>query len=78
MPSTDFRAYMAKIKEDEESKAISSNDRYLYFKKALPEKIHLIHLSLKKSMKKSKPDELNLEERRELLSVEYEDVQRKM
>ena len=43
MPSTDFRAYMAKIKEDEESKAISSNDRYLYFKKALPEKIHLIH-----------------------------------
>ena len=29
-------------------------------------------------MKKSKPDELNLEERRELLSVEYEDVQRKM
>ena len=67
MPSTDFRAYMAKLKEDEESKAISSNDRYLYFKKALPEKIHLIHQSLKKSMKKSKPDELNLEEKRELL-----------
>ena len=78
MPSTDFRAFMAKLKDDEESKAISSNDRYLYFKKALPEKIHLIHQSLKKSMKKSKPDELNLEEKRELLSAQYEDIQTTM
>ena len=54
MPSTDFRAFMAKLKDDEESKAISSNDRYLYFKKALPEKIHLIHQSLKKSIQSFK------------------------
>ena len=80
MPGKDFRAYVAKLKEDEESKGISipSNDRYSYYKKALPEKIREIHQSVKKSLKKSKHEDQNLEERREILQLEYEDTQRKI
>ena len=45
MPGKDFRAYMAKLKEEENSKEVSipTNDRYTYYKKALPDKISKIH-----------------------------------